>query len=237
MNKWVFDVDGTLTPSRGKMDEQFKSFMMEMADRNDVYIVTGSDRDKTLEQVGEDLYNRCKIVFNCSGNDIWEQDKNVFTTKWKLSEELTAVLETALEKSKYPVKTGKHIEYRPGMVNFSIVGRNATHVERKDYHNFDNQTGERKLLAKIINKTDKTITAQVAGETGIDILERKKDKRQVMDWFSKDDTVHFFGDRMEQGGNDEPLATANANGYNTTVKNWEDTYNRLILLKAIGEIK
>ncbi len=237
MNKWVFDVDGTLTPSRGKMDEQFKTFMLAMADRNDVYIVTGSDRNKTLEQIGEDLYNACKIVFNCSGNDIWEKDKNVFTTEWKLSKELTTILETALEKSKYPVKTGNHIEQRPGMVNFSIVGRNASHIERKDYVNFDTQTGERKLIAKIVNKSDKSITAQVAGETGIDILERKKDKRQVMDWFSEDDTVHFFGDKMEPGGNDEPLASVNENGYNTTVTNWQDTYNRLILLKAIGEIK
>ena len=32
------------------------------------------------------------------------------------------------------------------------------------------------FIAKVINKTDKSVTAQVAGETGIDIYERNKDK-------------------------------------------------------------
>ena len=31
MINWVFDVDGTLTPSRGKMDETFKDFFIEFA--------------------------------------------------------------------------------------------------------------------------------------------------------------------------------------------------------------
>ena len=55
MKKYIFDVDGTLTPSRGKIDAEFLQFMLFFAGSNDVYLVTGSDRQKTLEQVGLDL--------------------------------------------------------------------------------------------------------------------------------------------------------------------------------------
>ena len=51
MKKFIFDVDGTLTPARKQIDGEFLPFFSEFAARNDVYLVTGSDRDKTLEQL------------------------------------------------------------------------------------------------------------------------------------------------------------------------------------------
>ena len=234
MNRWIFDVDGTLTPSRGQIDGQFKAHFMNLAIHNNFYLATGSDKEKTIEQIGDDLFSMAKKVYNCSGNDVYEGNNNLYQSKWKISESLEALLNKCLDKSKYPTKTGLHIEQRTGMVNFSVVGRNADHTQRKDYFNFDNQTGEREFIAKLINKADKSVTAQVAGETGIDIYERNKDKGQILRDFTKEDKVFFFGDKMDEGGNDYPLARKNTLGYNIKVKNWEDTYSRLLLLKAIG---
>lgn len=237
MNKYIFDVDGTLTPSRGVIDEQLKQYLIDISRRNDIYFATGSDKPKTVEQLGEDLFNCAKKVYNCSGNDVYEQDKCVYTSQWQISEDLERLLQKCLDKSKYPTRTGNHIEKRKGCVNFSIVGRNAEHVDRKDYYNFDNQTGERSFIAKIINKADKSVTAQVAGETGIDIYERNKDKGQIIKDFDSEDTIYFFGDKMEEGGNDFPLAKKNITGYNITVKDWEETLNKLLLIKAMGILK
>ena len=237
MNKYIFDVDGTLTPSRGEIDTQFKQYLLEISRTNDIYFATGSDKQKTVEQIGEDLFNRAKKVYNCSGNDVYEKDKCVYTSNWKLPEQLETLLGKCLDKSKYPTRTGNHIEKRKGCVNFSVLGRNAEHVDRKDYYNYDNQTGERAFIAKIINKSDKSVTAQVAGETGIDIYERNKDKGQIIKDFSKEDTIFFFGDKMTEGGNDFPLANKNTEGYNIAVNDWEDTFNRLLLLKAMGILK
>ena len=49
--KYIFDVDGTLTPSRKKIDPDFLIFFNSFALANEVYLVTGSDRDKTIEQI------------------------------------------------------------------------------------------------------------------------------------------------------------------------------------------
>ena len=62
--KYIFDVDGTLTPSRQQIDFDFLNFLLDFANRNDVYLVTGSDRPKTIEQIGKDLYFACKRVYN-----------------------------------------------------------------------------------------------------------------------------------------------------------------------------
>ena len=122
MKKFIFDVDGTLTPSRGKIDAEFLQFMLFFAGTNDVYLVTGSDRQKTLEQVGLDLYNSCKRVYNCSGSDVYETDKNVYRDDWELPDNVERFLQDELDFSQFPIRNGNHIEKRPGGVNFSILG-------------------------------------------------------------------------------------------------------------------
>ena len=76
---FLFDVDGTLTPSRQKIDKEFSKFFSKFCKTNEVYLVTGSDRDKTIEQLGKTLYNKAKKVYNCSGNSVWVKHKNVYT--------------------------------------------------------------------------------------------------------------------------------------------------------------
>ena len=52
MNKiFIFDVDGTLTPSRLPMDEKFQEFFKEWVKKNTFYLVTTSDIAKLQEQM------------------------------------------------------------------------------------------------------------------------------------------------------------------------------------------
>ena len=43
---YVFDVDGTLTPSRLTIDAEFKKFFVEWIKNKNVYLLTGSDHEK-----------------------------------------------------------------------------------------------------------------------------------------------------------------------------------------------
>ena len=65
---FIFDVDGTLTPSRDRIDEDFRLWFLEFIKWNNVYLVTGSDRSKTEEQVGEEVFEKVECVYNSSGN-------------------------------------------------------------------------------------------------------------------------------------------------------------------------
>ena len=54
MKKFIFDIDGTLTLSRQPIDTSFQAFMIVFCCKHPVYLVTGSDRQKTIDQVGLD---------------------------------------------------------------------------------------------------------------------------------------------------------------------------------------
>ena len=46
---YIFDIDGTLTPSRNPINPVFKTFFQHFVKNNRVWLVTGSDKDKTIE--------------------------------------------------------------------------------------------------------------------------------------------------------------------------------------------
>ena len=141
---YVFDVDGTLTPSRLCMDKAFSKFFAGVCSNNDVFLVTGSDKIKTVEQVGTEIYNLSARVFNCSGNDVYEQDKNLYTNDWELPRDCNLQLDIELVESDFPIRTGLHLDTRPGMVNFSIIGRGCTRKQRAEYIEWDKATNERR---------------------------------------------------------------------------------------------
>jgi len=229
--KYIFDVDGTLTPSRGIINSEFKDWFDKFCLSNDVYLVTGSDKSKTIEQIGEATYNLCKRVYNCSGSDVYVGTKKIRSNDWEPPESLQKLLEGWLHGSKFALRTGNHIEQRPGMVNFSIVGRNASQEERKEYVEWDVSQRERETIAYVINHYYDNITATVGGETGIDIHPTGCDKSQILKDFDLKEYIHFFGDAIFKAGNDWPLAEAisnrNNNGKSHHVKDWRDTWTKL----------
>ena len=223
--KYIFDVDGTLTPSRQEIDPEFKDFFLDFCNNNEVYLVTGSDRSKTAEQIGEEIYIACKKVYQCSGNQVFEGEKLLRVSSWSLEKDEIEFLEDKLDSSQFPLRTGTHIEDRPGMVNFSVVGRGATLGERLFYVEYDKKTDERVRIAREFKEKFPHLEAVVGGETGIDIFPVGKDKSQIIDDFLITSDRHFFGDRMDPAGNDYSLALAviEGGGKSHPVKNWKHT--------------
>lgn len=241
---YVFDVDGTLTESRSHIDLSFKKWFKQWIKDHNVYLVTGSDYPKTVEQLGSDICYNVDGVFNCSGNAITTKGKKIYANTWSLGDQHISWLNDTLQRSNYINKTGRHIERRDGLVNFSVVGRNANPAEREKYAEFDRKTKERQKIADAFNKqfNDHGIEAVVAGATGIDITPHGKDKRQIIKYFKDPNIfVHFFGDAMFYGGNDYPFAEAlrehKPDKHKTyTVKGWKDTWKYLRNLEKINQL-
>ena len=217
---FIFDVDGTLTPSRLPMTKEFQEFFSEWVKKNKFYLVTGSDIEKLQEQMCYfDI--EAEALFTCCGNEMWIPDPHivnisayrVYENKFEPPEDLIKFLEHELEINDYPFeKTGNHIENRGSMVNFSPVGRNCSLEQRKEFFEWDNQVLERQRIAEIIPKICPELEAVLGGQISIDIYPRGNDKSQILEHIkdrnivtSKDDYV-FLGDRTMEGGNDYPLA-------------------------------
>jgi phosphomannomutase len=227
----IFDVDGTLTPSRGKIDEKFSPFFFDFCTLNNVYLVTGSDVQKTREQVGEVIWGMTKRNYQCSGNDVWERGKNIRKGTIKLPDTIWGYLNKEISESEFPVRTGIHIEERPGLVNLSIVGRNAGQRARTQYIHWDNHTNERKNISERLSKLFLDFDFKLGGETGIDITVKGNNKSQVLTDFENCDIINFYGDKCDLGGNDHEIALAvhDRGGKNATyqVKDWKETWEIL----------
>ena len=229
LKKYIFDVDGTLTPSRKQIDHSFWAFFLKFCCSNDVYLVTGSDREKTVEQLGLDICYRAKRVYNCSGCDVYERDKNVYRDTWKPSDEVRQFLQDELDYSQFRIRTDPHIEERPGCINFSILGRGANWEERETYVQWDKDEHERLLIARRFNERFPDLHATVGGQTGLDIAPHGRDKSQILRDFNEDDELHFFGDRCEEGGNDYSLAVEveKRGGLYYNVEDFKETWKLL----------
>ena len=236
MKSYIFDVDGTLTPSRAKINNNFLEWFLEFVKTHRVYLVTGSNREKTEEQIGAELFEKVNCVYNCSGNTKYKKGVCVYNVRdFQLDDKPQKFLERKLRNSDFDIKTGLHFESRPGLLNFSIVGRNASKTERKKYVKYDTSTNERELISNKFNKLFSKkfdIVSQIAGETGLDIIKIGTDKAQILKDFTFQDELIFFGDNIQPGGNDYGIAQVIEYGpYDRTevhhVKNWKETWKIL----------
>ena len=218
MNKvYIFDVDGTLTPSRQRMTEDFARFFEEWSKRNPFYLVTGSDIEKMDEQVPDVFMERTEGIFTCGGNELWQFDPHivnfpfdrVYQNKFKPPETLLTYLGELIRFSETPVQSTNHRENRGSLLNFSVVGRDCTLEERAQYFEWDNEVGERKSIAEFIQKQWPELDAVIGGQISIDIVPKGRDKSQILKHIQEKqnaDKYIFLGDRIEEGGNDYPLA-------------------------------
>ena len=145
---YIFDVDGTLTPSRLQMTKEFEDFFLKWAKKNEFYLVSGSDLPKMKEQVPKNILDLAQGIFTCGGNQLWIKYELQYENKFEPPKDLLEYLEERLENSKYPIRAGNHIEDRGAMVNFSVVGRDCSYEDRLNYFEYDNKNGERKSIIK-----------------------------------------------------------------------------------------
>ena len=226
-HNYIFDVDGTLTPSRGTIDPNFAKEFLQFAKTHRVFLVTGSDKTKTVEQIGTEIYNACMQVFNCSGNDVYYGEKNLYTNDWVLPTSAHDWLSIQLRGSAYPIRAGKHFEHRTGMCNFSVVGRGANQEQRKDYFRYDCESKEREKIAQQFNLLFPKLQADVGGATGIDIFKKGCNKGQILKNFSNPETIKFYGDRTDPAGNDYSIACLLETHQVFAVDDWEHTQELL----------
>ena len=230
---YLFDIDGTLTPSRLRIDPEFEQFFLQWMKDKEVIFVTGSDKEKTIEQVGEKIWTNAKRAYQSCGNAVYEGGKLIRQLDFKLDRELSRLLSTFKATSEWKEVYGKHIEERIGLINFSTIGRKCPQEARERYAEWDKEIRERELFCKIVEDTFPDLEASVGGQISIDIYPKGKNKAQVLQDIIG--PITFFGDKCEFGGNDFPIVErlgqlneeTNLSCTIYEVKDYNDTWNIL----------
>ena len=200
---YLFDIDGTLTPSRLKIDPEFEQFFLQWMKDKDVIFVTGSDKEKTIEQVGEKIWTRAKRVYQSCGNAVYQGGELIDWKKFDAPKDLIHMLYKFLKASDWQHQHGTHVEERLGLLNYSTVGRQCDQASRNAYYDWDRISRERLTLCKMIEQEFPELEATVGGQISIDIYPKGQNKAQVLDDIKG--PITFFGDKCRPGGNDYPI--------------------------------
>ncbi len=200
----VLDVDGTLTPPRGRMADAMAHCLRRLSGMRPVFLVTGSDIAKLRQQVPREVLDCMRGQFVCSGNELWAGDKLVYSMSHSFPDAVIDFAHELLAASSYPIRTGCHVEERTGTLNLSVVGRNADLAQRRAYLQHDRQSGERLAIARAIEARFPDYEAHCGGQISVDVAARGWNKGRVV----AEIRMHFFGDNLCEGGNDRPFARA-----------------------------
>ena len=207
----LFDIDGTLTKPRKKMNTEMSQFLLNLKKTHKIGCVGGSDFIKAKEQVGDNILELFDYCFFENGLVFYKDNKlvNKESLKEYLGEDkiktfVNYVLHYIADLS-IPVKRGTFIEFRNGMINVSPIGRNCSQEERDAFERYDN---EHKIRLKMINHLksvfeDYNFTYSIGGQISFDVFPNGWDKTFCLK-FLKDDFVdiYFIGDKTYPGGND-----------------------------------
>ena len=235
---YVFDIDGTLTPSRLPIDKDFESYFLHWMKGKNVYFVTGSDKDKTIEQIGERIWKNATRCYQSCGNAVYENGKLINQLDFAMSLPLRKQLEEFLDRSNWKLHGEvyeNNIESRIGLINFSTIGRNCPQEAREKYAEWDKGVLERETFCRIIEHQFPELEASVGGQISIDIYPKGKNKAQVLDYIEGE--ITFFGDKCDPGGNDYPIVERlnKENNRKSTihhVNDWKDTFSILKSIKS-----
>lgn len=235
MTIYVFDMDGTLTPARRSMTDDFVRVFLPWLNLNKAFIATGSDFAKVEEQMPKDVIKAFTGIYCAMGNALWQNGKFTYLRDIEPEQEMLDDLEQFRNNTKYPYTLfDNYIEKRTGALNFCVLGRNCPYEERVRYTAWDKDNNERKLIQEFLSKKYPNYEFSLGGNISIDIVKKGCGKGQVAKELRTaypKEKIIFFGDRTFEGGNDYELACALREYSNTEVVQVENPNEVLDSLK------
>eukprot|EP00887_Chlorella_sp_A99_P002995 scaffold9.g2995.t1 len=231
----LFDVDGTLTEPRKKVEQKMLDELQKLRQVVKVGTVGGSDLAKQIEQLGESVLSDFDYVFSENGLVAYQagqllavQSLSNHLGDAKLKEFINFCLKY-LADIDIPVKRGTFIEFRSGMINVSPIGRNCSQAERDAFEKFDLAAGVRKRFVEALRErfADMDLEFSIGGQISFDVFPKGWDKTYCLRFVKADfDEIHFFGDKTFKGGNDyEIFVSPDTMGH--TVNGPDDTIRQI----------
>ncbi|CAN8005101.1 unnamed protein product [Ixodes hexagonus] len=210
---FLFDVDGTLTKSRQVITPEMSSFMQRLRTQVSVGLVGGSDLCKIEEQMGgsqvladfDYVFSENGLVTHQKGKLVGKESFLNFLGEDRLHKLINFCLRYVADLD-IPQKRGTFVEFRAGLLNVSPIGRNCSQSERDAFEVYDKKHGIRAAFVKTLrdNFPEYDLQYSIGGQISFDVFPRGWDKtyclqRLIDDKFT---TIHFFGDKTFEGGND-----------------------------------
>ncbi|UNK71716.1 HAD hydrolase family protein [Microbacterium sp. H1-D42] len=242
----AFDLDDTLAPSKGQIDDRIADQLQELLRRVDVAIISGGNEDQFRTQVIARLtavtpaeHARLHLLPTC-GTRYLRHDGAGYSAVYahdltadEKSSALTALREEAERLGVWESETwGEILEDRGSQITFSALGQQAP---RDAKHAWDPTGAKRAALRDAVAPRLPGLEVRSGGSTSIDITRAGIDKAYGMQKLAEHTSIPlsdmlFYGDRLDEGGNDYPVLAIGVPSI--AVDGWEDTADKLDELLA-----
>jgi|TARA_R110000782_G_scaffold255082_1_gene343748 hypothetical protein len=213
MNKYIFDVDGVLCDAGQYIDDNFRIFFENWIEDKTYYLITGSHKEKTVDQIGSVIPAKQHIGFHCMGNSIYPPNgEEVLINQFEFTIEEQTWMRDFWHRSIYDQKPDWKtvIEKRKGSYNYSLATRTKNKELRQRYMDHDRLYNERQNFIKQLNDNFPRLDAYAGGSVSIDICLRGANKSQILDliYTKEEEKIYFFCDQYTKYGIDTPLINA-----------------------------
>ena len=219
----VFDLDGTLAPSKGALDDAMAELLGRLLGIVRVAIISGGDFPQFETQVLSHLPASSNLtnlsILPTSGTKFF-QYRNGWQKLYSddLSDSDKKKIESALEQAVaesgfQPAQSwGERIEDRGTQITYSALGQQAPLEEKAKW---DPDFSKRKQIQAILDKMLPDFSVRLGGTTSIDVTRPGIDKaygiRKLRDVLGVPIAqMLFVGDAIFPGGNDYPALQAGA---------------------------
>jgi phosphomannomutase len=217
----VFDLDGTLAPSKSPVDAETLTLLHDLLGIVKVAVISGGAWAQFEKQVLSNLPHDDRLVnlsllptcgtkfFQYAGDwkELYSED---FTPEEK--EKIVSSLQKAIGLTGFSVEKtwGKTIEDRGSQITYSALGQQAPLEEKNKW---DPGIAKRKKIKSIVDTFIPEFSVRIGGATSIDITQPGIDKaygigklRDILG-ISLNEMI-FVGDALFVGGNDYPAEQA-----------------------------
>jgi HAD superfamily hydrolase (TIGR01484 family) len=217
----VFDLDGTLAPSKSSLGEETAALLHDLLGLVKVAVISGGAWPQFQKQLLSDIPHDASLanlsLLPTCGTKFFQ-----YAQDWKqvYSEDLTAEqrekiidsLKKAAEEAGFRAEKvwGEVIEDRGSQITFSALGQQAPLEEKERW---DADFSKRKKIAAILETLIPEFSIRMGGATSIDVTKPGIDKaygigklRDILHISLKE--MVFIGDALFPGGNDYPVEQA-----------------------------
>ena len=231
----IFDLDDTLAPSKSKVDPTIVDLLVALTRVAEVAVISGGrfeqfdtqllssiDDDDALAHVH--VLPTCGTRYLVHGPAGWTEVYNEPLTDDEQAHAAAVLEEGARALGLWEPDTwGDRIELRGSQVTFSALGQQAPVDAKKAW---DPDGSRKESLRAYAAERLPDLEVRSGGSTSVDITRAGIDKaygvRKLLDRLHlAPERAVFFGDRLDEGGNDYPVIATGVPC--VAVTGWEDT--------------
>ena len=238
----MFDLDDTLAPSKSPLDDSMVEVLRRLLGQASVCIISGGRYEQfkaqVLDRIGSfDGLANLHLMPTCGTQYVrWEDGEWTTVYAENLTEDekqrtLDALETGAKELGLWESETwGPILEDRDSQITFSALGQTAPVDAKKAW---DPDGAKKEALRAYVAERLPDLEVRSGGSTSVDVTRKGIDKaygaRKLLELLRLDiPEVLFFGDRLDEGGNDRPVMDMGITSI--AVEGWPDTRDRLLAI-------